>query len=138
MGVLFAPFRFVAVSQTHAAVRRPQDHADCVAGRGTPRRGRRLYRRVPQAAAQHMKFSVLLPTRNRLELLRYAIESVRRQFYQDWEIVVSDNDSIEDVRGYVASLGDGRIRYVRTPRFIPVTDNWSNALAHSSGDYVVM
>ena len=85
-----------------------------------------------------MKFSVLLPTRNRLELLRYAIESVRRQSCSDWEIVVSDNDSSEDVAGYVASLGDSRIRYLRTPRFIPVTDNWNNALAHSSGDYVVM
>ena len=85
-----------------------------------------------------MKVSVLLPTRNRLELLRYAIESVRRQAYQDWEIVVSDNDSGEDVAGYVAGLGDPRIRYVRTPRFVPVTDNWNNALVHSSGDYVVM
>jgi glycosyltransferase involved in cell wall biosynthesis len=85
-----------------------------------------------------MKFSVLLPTRNRLELLRYAIESVRRQAYSNWEIVVSDNDSGEDVVGYVTGLADPRIRYVRTPRFVPVTDNWNNALAHSSGDYVVM
>jgi len=85
-----------------------------------------------------MKFSVLLPTRNRLELLRYAVESVRRQAYQDWQIVVSDNDSSEDVEGYVAGLGDARIRYVRTVRFVSVTDNWNNALAHSSGDYVIM
>ena len=85
-----------------------------------------------------MKFSVLLPTRNRLELLRYAVESVRRQSCADWEIVVSDNDSGEDVAGYVAGLGDARIRYVRTGRFVPVTDNWNNALAHSSGDYLVM
>jgi glycosyltransferase involved in cell wall biosynthesis len=85
-----------------------------------------------------VKFSVLLPTRNRLELLRYAVESVRRQSHADWEIVVSDNDSSEDVAGYVASLGDARIRYVRTARFVPVTENWNNALAHSSGDYVVM
>ena len=85
-----------------------------------------------------MKFSVLLPTRNRLELLRYAVESVRRQNYADWEIVVSDNDSTEDVAGYVRGLRDERIRYVRTARFVPVTENWNNALEHSSGDYVVM
>jgi glycosyltransferase involved in cell wall biosynthesis len=85
-----------------------------------------------------MMFSVLLPTRNRLELLRYAIESVRRQDYRDWEIVVSDNDSTEDVRGYVASLADTRIRYFRAEHFVPVTENWNNALAHSSGSYVVM
>lgn len=85
-----------------------------------------------------MKFSVLLPTRNRLELLRYAIETVRRQDYADWEIVVSDNASEEDIAGHVRSLGDARIRYTRTGSFVPVTDNWNNALAKSTGDYVVM
>lgn len=85
-----------------------------------------------------MKFSVLLPTRNRLELLQYAIESVRRQDYSDWEIIVSDNDSTEDVASYASGLQDPRIRYVRTPRFVPVTENWNNALDYSAGDYVVM
>jgi hypothetical protein len=85
-----------------------------------------------------VRFSVLLPTRNRLDLLRYAVESVRRQNYADWEIVISDNDSSEDVGGYVASLGDPRIRWVRTDQFLPVTDNWNNALLNSIGDYVVM
>jgi glycosyltransferase involved in cell wall biosynthesis len=82
--------------------------------------------------------SVLLPTRNRLGLLRLAIETVRRQDDPDWEIVVSDNDSDEDVAGYVATLADDRIRCVRTERFVPVTENWNNALVHSSGRYVVM
>ena len=85
-----------------------------------------------------MKFSVLLPTRNRLEYLRYAVETVRRQDYADWEIIVSDNFSEDDIAGYVRSLDDSRIRYFRTGRFVPVTDNWNNALEQSSGDYVVM
>lgn len=85
-----------------------------------------------------MKFSVLLPTRNRLEYLRYAVETVRRQDYAEWEIIVSDNCSEDDIEGYVSSLEDSRIRYFRTDRFVPVTDNWNNALAHSTGDYVVM
>ncbi|MGI9099407.1 MAG: glycosyltransferase family 2 protein [Solirubrobacteraceae bacterium] len=82
--------------------------------------------------------SVLLPTRNRLEYLRYAVETVRRQDDGDWELVVSDNDSEEDIAGYLRALGDERIRYVRTRSFVPVTDNWNNALDHSRGRYVVM
>jgi len=85
-----------------------------------------------------LKFSVLLPTRNRLEHLRYAIETVRRQDYGDWEVIVSDNASEEDIAGYVRSLNDPRIRYYRTASFVPVTDNWNNALDKSTGDYVVM
>ncbi len=85
-----------------------------------------------------MKFSVLLPTRNRLELLRCAIETVRRQDYGDWEIVVSDNASEQDIAGHVRALNDPRIRYYRTGSFVPVTENWNNALEKSTGDYVVM
>ena len=85
-----------------------------------------------------MKFSVLLPTRNRLEYLRYAIETVLRQDYGDWEIIVSDNFSEDDIAGYVRSLGDDRIRYFRTPSSVPVTRNWNNALEQSIGDYVIM
>ena len=85
-----------------------------------------------------MKFSVLLPTRNRLDLLSYAIETVRRQDYLDWEIIVFDNASEEDIPGYVRSLNDSRIKCYRTEKLVPVTDNWNNALSKSNGDYVIM
>lgn len=85
-----------------------------------------------------MKFSVLLPTRNRLDLLGYAVETVRRQNYDDWEIIISDNFSDEDIGGYVAGLGDARIHYYRTDSFVSVTENWNNTLNRASGDYVIM
>lgn len=85
-----------------------------------------------------MKFSVLLPTRNRLDLLSYAVETVRKQDYSDWEVIVSDNFSEEDIAGYVRSLNDPRIKYFRTDAFMPVTDNWNNALELSDGDYIIM
>ncbi len=88
--------------------------------------------------AAAMLFSVLLPTHDRLEYLRYAVESVRRQDDADWELVVSDNDSTDDIAGYVHGLGDDRVRYVQDRQFVPVTENWNNALRHSRGDYVVM
>jgi glycosyltransferase involved in cell wall biosynthesis len=85
-----------------------------------------------------MRFSILLPTRNRLDLLRYAVESVRLQAHPDWEIVISDNVSTEDVEGFAASYKDSRIRYYRTQRLLPVTENWNAALELSSGDYLIM
>lgn len=85
-----------------------------------------------------MKFSVLLPTRNRLEYLRYAVETVRRQDYGDWEVVVSDNASEEDIGGYVRGLADSRVKYLRSECFLSVTDNWNRSLDQSSGDFVIM
>jgi glycosyltransferase involved in cell wall biosynthesis len=85
-----------------------------------------------------MRFSILLPTRNRLEYLKLAVESVLRQDMADWEVVISDNDSEEEIAGYVSSLSDPRIVYQRTERMVPVTENWNRALAHSQGDYILM
>ena len=85
-----------------------------------------------------MKISVLLPTRDRLDLLRHAVASVTRLDDPDCEIVISDNCSTGDVEGYAASLDDARVRYVRTPEVLSVTENWNNALDHSTGDYVIM
>jgi glycosyltransferase involved in cell wall biosynthesis len=85
-----------------------------------------------------MKISILLPTRDRLELLRHAVASVRRLNDPDWEIIISDNCSHGDVEGYVASLSDERVRYLRTLSVLSVTDNWNNALDHSTGEYIIM
>jgi hypothetical protein len=86
-----------------------------------------------------VKVSVLIPTRDRLDYLRQAVESVRRQPGDvPFEVVVSDNASEQDVRGYVEGLGDERVRYVRTSGPVPVTDNWNNALEHSTGDWIIM
>lgn len=85
-----------------------------------------------------LKFSVLIPTRNRLEYLKYAISSVMKQDYDNWEVIISDNYSEDDIEGYVQLLGDERIKYFRTSAFVPVTDNWNNALEKSTGDYVIM
>ena len=84
------------------------------------------------------KFSIFLPTHNRLDLLKLAVESVIHQDYADWELIISDNDSQEDVAGYIRSLNNDRIHYYRTDRFVSVTENWNNALSHTTGDYVTL
>jgi glycosyltransferase involved in cell wall biosynthesis len=85
-----------------------------------------------------MKISVLIPTRDRLELLRSAVDSVLRLDDEDCEVVISDNASSQDVGPLVEALADPRVVLVRTTHALAVTDNWNNALAHSSGDYVIM
>ncbi|MBI3715411.1 MAG: glycosyltransferase [Betaproteobacteria bacterium] len=85
-----------------------------------------------------MKYSILLPTRNRLDLLLLAIESVREQNYADWEILVSDNASDSDIAAEVSKLGEPRIRTRRFGHLVPVTDNWNAALEMAVGDYCIM
>ena len=53
--------------------------------------------------------SVVIPTHNRLDLLKDAVDSVLRQANADWELVVFDNASTDDIAGYVATLADTRV-----------------------------
>lgn len=84
------------------------------------------------------KFSILLPTRNRLELLLQAIDTVIGQDFQDWEIVISDNCSDQMIKPEIDKINDNRIIYIRSTTFLPVTENWNKALRASSGEYVIM
>ena len=83
-------------------------------------------------------FSVVIPTHNGLDLLRDAIETVTLQNYENWELVIFDNASSEDISGHVKSLGHPNIRYERSNEFLPVTDSWNNAINLAQGQYVTL
>jgi glycosyltransferase involved in cell wall biosynthesis len=54
--------------------------------------------------------SVVLPTFNRARLLRQAVDSVLRQTYADFELIVVDDGSSDDTGAVVAAIGDARLR----------------------------
>lgn len=56
-------------------------------------------------------FSVIVPVYNRAEALRRALDSVRAQTCQDFEIIVVDDGSRDDPRAAVESFRDPRIRF---------------------------
>ncbi len=85
-----------------------------------------------------MKFSVLLPTRNRLQFLKYAIASVLKQNYDNWEIIISDNNSTENIEEHVKFLNDPRIKYSRTKEFVSITQNWNRCVDQATGEYLIM
>jgi O-antigen biosynthesis protein len=58
------------------------------------------------------RVTVIVPTRDRLDLLRPCLESVARSTYRSHEVLVVDNDSEEpDMLTYLASLAHRVIRY---------------------------
>lgn len=63
-----------------------------------------------------MPISIVMPTYNRLNYLREAVESVLAQTYTDWELLISDDGSKDGTREYLRSLKDPRIRaYFQDP-----------------------
>lgn len=81
-------------------------------------------------------FSVVIPTRNRAHLLRYALRSALEQTFDDYEVVVSDNHCEDDTPQVVRELATSRVRYVRTDRALSMPDHWEFALDHARGEYI--
>ncbi len=60
------------------------------------------------------RFSVVIPCRDRLPLVHRALASLTRQSFRDFETVLVDDGSREDVAGLVARFPGLAIRLVRT------------------------
>ena len=58
------------------------------------------------------QISVIIPTYNRVNLLNRAINSVLRQTFSDFEVIVVDDSSEDDTKAVVETLKDPRIRYI--------------------------
>ena len=83
-------------------------------------------------------FSIVIPTFNRSDLYPYAVKSILRQSFRDFEIIVSDNCSEDDTAEVAKQFTDSRVRYVRTPRHFVIADAWEFARRHASGRLVMM
>lgn len=59
--------------------------------------------------------SVIIPTFNRSQYVKRAVESVLAQTHQDFEVLVIDDGSTDSTRETIAGITDKRVRYIYTP-----------------------
>ena len=83
------------------------------------------------------KFSIVIPVYNRREYLRQAIASCLKQTTPEFEIIVSDDCSSEDLRLVTESFGDSRIKYYRSEGRLGASRNHQHAVSLSSGVYAI-
>lgn len=83
------------------------------------------------------KVSVCIPTYNRVHLLPVAIESVRKQTYPDWELIVCDDCSQDETPAMMSGLTDSRIRYIRHPQNIGKSNNMRSGFEAATGEYFI-
>ncbi|TMD71563.1 MAG: glycosyltransferase family 2 protein [Chloroflexi bacterium] len=83
------------------------------------------------------RVSVGMPVYNGERYLAAALESLRAQTYEDFELIISDNASIdrtaEIARSYAAQ--DRRIRYVRNAKNLGAAANFRHTVQLASGEY---
>ena len=87
---------------------------------------------------QDLKFSILIPTRERAATLGPCIETCLDQRYENLEILVSDNASSSETREVVETFNDPRLKYFRQDKRLSMRQNFEFLIEQARGDYIIM
>ncbi len=84
--------------------------------------------------------SIVMPTFNRANMIGMAINSILRQNYKDWELLIVDNESTDNTKEVVEkfSNNDSRIKYfyVKKNPEIGIADYLNYGINISAGQYI--
>ncbi|RMF66299.1 MAG: glycosyltransferase, partial [Calditrichaeota bacterium] len=96
----------------------------------------RLEQETPPAVQGDPLVSVIVPTYNRPQGLRLALQSLARQTYPHLEVVVV-NDAGQDVQAVLDEFKDGlQIKYIVHQQNKDLAGARNTGLRHASGDYI--
>lgn len=83
------------------------------------------------------KVSICIPTFNRIDLLPFAIESVLKQTYEDFELIICDDGSSDGTTELMSNYQDNRIKYIRHHQNIGKSNNMRSGFDAATGDYFI-
>ena len=84
-------------------------------------------------------FTIAIPA-YKSKFLGEAIKSCLSQTYSNFELLIVDDASPDDLKSVVDGYRDGRIRFYRNEKncgAVDVVDNWNICLSYAKGDYVI-
>ena len=83
-----------------------------------------------------MKFTLIIPTKNRSETAIKAVKSATMSRYDDIEIIVTDGSDDDSLGKEIKKLEDARIKYFHHTKSLSMKNNWEFGVSKATGDYV--
>ncbi len=84
-------------------------------------------------------FSILIPTKDRLEYLKKTLSTVLNQDYKNYEIIISDCSETDETFNYFKNeINLQKIRYFRANKNFTRSENWENGLNKCENEYVTV
>jgi glycosyltransferase involved in cell wall biosynthesis len=87
-----------------------------------------------------MKYTIGIPA-YKAAFLKECIQSILDQTYQDFELVIVNDASPENIDAVVNSFRSAKIRYYTNDKNFGaenVVDNWNRCLAYANGDFFIL
>ena len=85
-----------------------------------------------------IKYSIVIPTRNRGEYLPYAIKSVLDSPRDDIELIVSNNFSTDNTSEILSKITDPRLKVVGPNLSLPMAGHYEFAISHAKGKWITI
>lgn len=84
--------------------------------------------------------SIIIPTKNSADVLKYTLQTCINQKYDNYEIIVSDNSSPgnEATRKLIDEFNCPKIKYYRTPKEFAMIENYDFAYEKANGEYMMI
>jgi teichuronic acid biosynthesis glycosyltransferase TuaG len=82
------------------------------------------------------KISVIIPTYNSSSYIRRAIESVKKQTYSNWEIVIIDGGSSDNTLNLLRQFDKSKIKVFYLPKENGLAASRYYGICKASGNYV--
>jgi hypothetical protein len=81
--------------------------------------------------------TIMMPSYNRAKYIGQAIESIQKQTYTNWELIIVDDGSIDNTEKVVKKyLKDNRIVYMKNKKNLGISKSRNIALNKAKGVYV--
>lgn len=84
------------------------------------------------------KVTVIIPTYNREDFIKGAIESVLSQTFTDFELLILDDASTDNTEEVVKLFSDVRIKYIHHLANLGIAKNRNYGLSVAQGEYIAM
>ena len=91
------------------------------------------------SASLRPRFSVVIPTRGRPDPLPLRARDLSQSgLHDDYEIVVCDNGTTDRTRAVVGEVASQRVRHIRAPRSLAMSDNWELGVSEARGEFILV
>lgn len=82
--------------------------------------------------------SVCIPAYNNARFIAATLESVLNQNHANFEVILTDDRSVDQTVSVVKTFSDGRIKLVQNGSNLGLGENWNKALSLAKGEYIKM
>lgn len=82
------------------------------------------------------RYSIVIPTRNRPDTLRWSVATALAMEGGDFEVVVQDNASGPETLAVLEAFDDPRLVYSRSDTPLSMSENWEQALDVCEGEWI--